>query len=157
MAEVTINNSPIHSDSIITALYGETGSSWSGIHTGSDFAPYGSTPANPDLYSVCSGVVVDVIDYDPIIDQALGNQVVIRDNSTNYYWRYCHMATPSPLGIGDNVLGLIYYYLLSPFNLLSLFIKDKSLIEEQKVAIHSFPMVDNDGNLGYNIALNIKF
>ena len=26
------------------------------------------------------------------------------------------------LGIGDNVLGLIYYYLLSPFNLLSLFI-----------------------------------
>lgn len=103
MAEVTINNSPIHSDSIITALYGETGQSWSGIHTGSDFAPYGSTPANPDLYSVCNGVVVNVIDYDPLIDQALGNQVVIRDNSTNYYWRYCHMATPSPLAIGDNV------------------------------------------------------
>ena len=30
------------------------------------------------------------------------------------------------LGIGDNVLGLIYYYLLSPFNLLSLFIKDNN-------------------------------
>lgn len=103
MAEVTISNSPVHSDTIITALYGETGHSWSGIHTGSDFAPYGSTPASPDLFSVCSGVVVNIIDYDPAIDQALGNQVVIQDNSTGYYWRYCHMASPSPLAIGQTV------------------------------------------------------
>ena len=26
MAEVTINNSPVHSDTILTAVYGETGS-----------------------------------------------------------------------------------------------------------------------------------
>ncbi len=101
MAEVTINNSPIHSDSIITALYGETGASWSGIHTGSDFAPYGSTPANPDLYSVCTGVVVDKITYTGT--QALGNQIVIQDLVTGYYWRYCHMTNPTPLNIGDNV------------------------------------------------------
>lgn len=103
MAEITISNSPIHSDSIITACFGETGPSWSGIHTGSDFAPYGSTPASPDLYSVCSGVVINIIDYDPIIDQALGNQIVIQDSVTGLYWRYCHMANPSPLAIGDNV------------------------------------------------------
>lgn len=29
MATVTINNSPIHGDSILTAVYGDTGSSWS--------------------------------------------------------------------------------------------------------------------------------
>lgn len=103
MPEITISNSPIHSDSIITALYGETGPSWSGIHTGSDFAPYGSTPASPDLYSVCSGVVINIIDYDPVIDQALGNQIVIQDNNTGLYWRYCHMASPSPLAIGQTV------------------------------------------------------
>ena len=103
MAEVTINNSPVHSDTILTAVYGETGPNWSRFHTGTDFAPYGNTPASPDLYSVCTGVVVNVIDYDPIIDQKLGNQVIIRDNSTNNYWRYCHMATPSPLAIGQTV------------------------------------------------------
>ena len=55
-------------------------------------------------------------------------------------------------------LGHVALFLMDPITeISSLFIKDKSLIEEQKVAIHSFPMVDNDGNLGYNIALNIKF
>ena len=54
-------------------------------------------------------------------------------------------------------LGHVALFLMDPITeISSLFIKDKSLIEEQKVAIHSFPMVDNDGNLGYNIALNIK-
>lgn len=100
MAEVTINNSPIHSDSIITALYGETGTHWAQMHTGSDFAPYGSTPANPDLYSVCSGTVVDKITY---TGQALGNQIVIQDSTTGLYWRYCHMNAPSPLVIGESV------------------------------------------------------
>lgn len=101
MAEVTINNSPIHSDSIITACYGERGPNWSGIHTGSDFAPYGSTPANPDLYSVCTGSVSSVITYTGT--QALGNQIVIYDNTRNLYWRYCHMLNPSPLSVGDVV------------------------------------------------------
>ena len=101
MAEVTINDSPIHSDSIITACFGETGPNWSGIHTGSDFAPYGSTPANPDLYSVCSGSVSSVVTYTG--SQALGNQIVIYDNTRNLYWRYCHMLNPSPLSVGDVV------------------------------------------------------
>ncbi len=101
MAEVTINNSPIHGDSILTAVYGETGPNWSRFHTGTDFAPYGSTPAHPDLYSVCTGVVVNVINYTG--SQALGNQVVIQDLVTGYYWRYCHMQNPSPLSIGDRV------------------------------------------------------
>ena len=57
MSEVTINNSPIHSDAILTAVVGETGSSWAGYHTGTDFAPYGNTPTNPNLYSVCSWTV----------------------------------------------------------------------------------------------------
>ena len=100
MAEVTINNSPIHSDSIITALYGETGPSWSGIHTGSDFAPYGTTPQHPDLYSVCSGTVIDKITY---TGQALGNQIVIQDSVTGLYWRYCHMRYPTDLHVGDTV------------------------------------------------------
>lgn len=101
MAEVTINNSPIHSDSIITALYGETGTHWAHMHTGSDFAPYGSTPANPDLYSVCSGSVSSVVTYTG--SQLLGNQIVIYDNTRNLYWRYCHMQSPSPLSVGDVV------------------------------------------------------
>lgn len=100
MAEVTINNSPIHGDSIITALYGETGTHWAQMHTGSDFAPYGTTPANPDLFSVCSGTVVDKITY---TGQALGNQIVIQDSTTGLYWRYCHMNAPSPLVIGETV------------------------------------------------------
>ena len=41
MATVTINNSPLHSDAIITALFGEYGSSWQNFHTGTDFAPFG--------------------------------------------------------------------------------------------------------------------
>lgn len=98
MATVTINNSPVHSDSILTAVYGETGSNWARFHTGTDFAPYGSTPANPDLYSVCDGQVVNVLS-----DSTLGNQVIIKDSQTNNYWRYCHMQSPSPLQIGDLV------------------------------------------------------
>lgn len=101
MAEVTINNSPIHGDSIITALYGETGPNWSSMHTGSDFAPYGSTPANPDLFSVCTGSVSSVVTYTG--SQLLGNQIVIYDNTRNLYWRYCHMQSPSPLSVGDVV------------------------------------------------------
>jgi murein DD-endopeptidase MepM/ murein hydrolase activator NlpD len=97
MPEVTINNSPVHSDSILTAVYGETGSMWARFHTGTDFAPYGSTPANPDLYSVCDGTV-----YSTSYDGTLGNQILIKDQNGNY-WRYCHMKEPSPLSAGDIV------------------------------------------------------
>lgn len=98
MAEVTINNSPVHSDAILTAVFGETGSSWARYHTGTDFAPYGSTTANPDLYSVCNGTV-----YSKTYDGTLGNQIIIHDSATNNYWRYCHMRNASPLNVGDTV------------------------------------------------------
>lgn len=92
MATVTINNSPIHSDSILTAVYGDTGSSWScGFHTGIDFAPTGDTPANPDLFSVVTGQVVE-IHSSPTGD--LGCYVVIQDQNMDY-WRYCHMVEGS--------------------------------------------------------------
>lgn len=98
MAEVTINNSPVHSDTILTAVYGETGPNWSRFHTGTDFAPHGSTPANPNLYSVCSGTV-----YSKTYDGTLGNQIIIQDSQTGNYWRYCHMQNASPLNVGDTV------------------------------------------------------
>lgn len=51
MAEVDLYNSPVHSDSIITYPYGIADSGYScGWHTGLDFAPYGSTSTNPDLF-----------------------------------------------------------------------------------------------------------
>ena len=98
MAEVTINNSPIHSDAILTAVFGETGSSWAQYHTGTDFAPYGNTPTNPNLYSVCLGTV-----YSKTYDETLGNQIIIQDSQTGNYWRYCHMKNASPLNVGDTV------------------------------------------------------
>lgn len=98
MAEVTINNSPVHSDSILTAVFGETGSSWARYHTGTDFAPTGTTTSNPNLYSVCEGVVIN-----KLYDNTLGNQIVIKDNQTGNYWRYCHMKEATPLNINDNV------------------------------------------------------
>lgn len=98
MAVITISNSPVHSDTILTAVYGETGSSWIRFHTGTDFAPTGDTPANPPLFSVCTGTVVNVM-----TDGTLGNQIQIQDSSTGNYWRYCHMQSSSPLSIGDTV------------------------------------------------------
>ena len=62
MATVIINNSPVHDEAIITYPYGIADSGYScGYHTGLDFAPYGSTPSNPILYSVVSGEVVQVV------------------------------------------------------------------------------------------------
>lgn len=99
MATVTINNSPIHSDAILTAVYGETGPNWARFHTGTDFAPTGSTPANPPLFSVCNGTVANV-SYDP---NFLGHQIQIQDNQTGNYWRYCHMREATTLNVGDQV------------------------------------------------------
>ena len=98
MSTVTIPNSPVHSDSILTAVYGETGPNWARFHTGTDFAPTGSTPANPPLFSVCDGEVVRVT-----YDGTLGNQIQIKDDNTGNYWRYCHMRNASPLSVGDRV------------------------------------------------------
>lgn len=98
MSEVTINNSPVHSDSTLTAVYGETGPSWARWHTGIDFVPYGSTPANPPLYSVCNGTVHSIT-----YDGTLGNQILIQDSTTGNYWRYCHMQSASTLRVGDSV------------------------------------------------------
>lgn len=93
MATVTINNSPIHSTSIITYPFGIADSGYScGWHTGIDFAPYGATESNPYLYSVCSGEVVEV-NLTPT--RALGNNVVIKEDVTGNYWRFCHMVTGS--------------------------------------------------------------
>ena len=101
MAEVTINNSPVHSDSIITYPYGITDPDYScGWHTGLDFAPYGSTPTNPILYSVVSGEVV-YVETDP--NNALGIYVLILADN-NEYWRYCHMVQGSvQVQVGDLV------------------------------------------------------
>lgn len=60
MATVTINNSPIHSDSSLSAVYGDMGPNWANFHTGIDFIPYGSTPSHPDIFSVCTGTVVQI-------------------------------------------------------------------------------------------------
>lgn len=89
---VTINNSPIHSTSIITYPYGIADSGYTcGWHTGLDFAPYGGTESNPILYSCVQGTVVQV---NRTPSQALGNNVVIQD-SNGKFWRYCHMVTGS--------------------------------------------------------------
>lgn len=98
---IFIPNSPVHSDIIITRVYGYVSSSYScGYHTGIDFAPYGDTPANPDLYSVVDGEVVEV-HTDP--NNALGCYVVIEDTDGNY-WRYCHMVYGSiGVSVGDPV------------------------------------------------------
>lgn len=101
MAEVTINNSPVHSQAIITYPYGVPDPNYQcGWHTGIDFAPYGETPAQPMLYSVVSGEVVQVTS-DPTA--ALGIQVLIL-SSQNEYWRYCHMVQGSvQVSVGDLV------------------------------------------------------
>lgn len=100
MATVTIPNSPVHSDSVLTAVYGETGSHWSSFHTGTDFAPTGDTPSNPPLFSVCDGVVVEISNSTTLWH---GNMVLIKDDLTGNYWRYCHMRNASPLSVGDRV------------------------------------------------------
>lgn len=101
MPTIVLNNSPVHSDSIITAIYGDTGSSWPtcGFHTGLDFASY-SGETNPMLYSCVEGEVVEV-NLTP--SASLGNNVVIRANNGNYF-RYCHMVTGSVVvSVGDRV------------------------------------------------------
>lgn len=103
MAEVTINNSPVHSYIIITYPYGVEDSSYStGWHTGVDFAPYGNTENNPIMYPVKSGTVVYV---NNTTNVALGVQVQILD-SDGFYWRYCHMVENSLLVEVGDIVGI---------------------------------------------------
>lgn len=105
MAEITINNSPIHSDSMISYPYGVQDSGYTcGWHTGVDFVPYGTTPPNPFLYPVKDGTVVYV---NNTTNVALGVQCQIQDND-GYYWRYCHMVLNSlRVRVGDPVTTLM--------------------------------------------------
>lgn len=92
MAEITINNSPIHNDAIITYPYGVADSSYTcGFHTGVDFAPYGTTEKNPWLYPVKKGRVVYT---NTNANNSLGVQCQILDDD-GHYWRYCHMVLGS--------------------------------------------------------------
>lgn len=101
MAEVTINNSPVHSDSMISYPYGVQNSGYScGWHTGVDIVPYGTTENNPILYPVKSGTVVYVNNTSNV---ALGVQCQILDDD-GFYWRYCHMIINSlQVNVGDRV------------------------------------------------------
>lgn len=98
---VTISNSPVHSDCIITYPYGVTDSGYTcGWHTGVDFAPYGDTENNPWLYPVKEGRVVYI---NTTTTPALGVQCQILDND-GHYWRYCHMVAGSlQVAVGDRV------------------------------------------------------
>lgn len=101
MATVTINNSPVHGDCIITYPYGIASSGYTcGWHTGVDFAPYGPTENNPVLYPVKKGVVVYI---NTTTTPALGVQAQILDED-RHYWRYCHMVAGSlQVSVGQQV------------------------------------------------------
>lgn len=71
------------------------------------FQRVGTNESNPELYSVVEDGTV-VYTYKDAIGNGgspdLGNQVQIRDNSTGYYYRYCHMLEGSiAVNVGDNV------------------------------------------------------
>ena len=98
MAEVTISNSPVHQDTVLTGVYGQTGSSWKtcGYHTGTDFARYGYTTL-PEVYAVESGTYIK-----SEWTNVLGNQVVIQDSS-GMYWRYCHLSSVYSIASGTPI------------------------------------------------------
>ena len=102
MSTVTINDSPLHQDAIVTYPFGIYDTSYTcDYHTGIDFAPFGGYETNPDLYSVCSGIVKEV-NLTP--SASLGNNVVILDTGTGNYWRFCHMVTGSVVvSVNQNV------------------------------------------------------
>ncbi len=105
MSEVTINNSPVHSQSTISRVYGYVSSDYScGWHTGVDFVPYGTTIANPPLFSPVNGEVVYI---NTTTTNALGVHCIIKETGQNRYWRLCHMVAGSLLvNVGDTVSTL---------------------------------------------------
>lgn len=73
---VTISNSPVHSEIMISYPYGEIDAGYScGWHTGVDFVPHGTTENNPVLYPVESGTVVYINNT---------TNVALRLSSTNF-------------------------------------------------------------------------
>ena len=99
---VTISNSPVHSDAIISYPYGVIDSSYAGCgwHTGVDIVPYGSTENNPWLYPVFDGEIVVV---NTNANNALGIYILIKDTQ-NRYWRYCHLMTGTvSVSVGQQV------------------------------------------------------
>lgn len=103
MATVTIPNSPIHSESKISQIYGRHNPNISytcGYHTGIDFVPSGETENNPYLYPCFDGEVVSI---NTNTSNALGVHCVIKDNKSRF-WRYCHMISGSlTVNVGDHV------------------------------------------------------
>lgn len=99
MSTVTIGNSPVHQSTVLTGVFGQTGSSWKtcGYHTGTDFARNGYTSL-PTVYAVCSGTFVK-----SEWTNVLGNQVVIQDSNTGHYWRYCHLSSVVSMAQGSPV------------------------------------------------------
>lgn len=99
---VTISNSPVHSEIMISYPYGEIDAGYScGWHTGVDFVPHGTTENNPILYPVESGTVV-YISNNP--NQTLGCQVQILGATSGKYWRYCHLVENSiQVSVNDTV------------------------------------------------------
>lgn len=108
MATVQTNKSPMHITCTVGYPYGVEDSGYScGYHTGCDFPASGTNESNPDLYSCVEDGTV-VYTYKEATGNggspSLGNQVQIRDNSTGYYYRYCHMLEGSiSVNVGDNV------------------------------------------------------
>lgn len=96
---VTIPNSPIHGEAMISYPYGISDSGYScGWHTGVDIVPHGDTPNLPFLYSC---VIGEVVAYSS--SGALGYHVTIKDLEGNF-WRYCHMTAGSVrVEVGDRV------------------------------------------------------
>lgn len=87
---VTISNSPVHSDAIISYPYGVTDSGYKcGWHTGVDIVPTGDTENNPWLYPVFDGEIVTI---NTNASNRLGIYILIKDTQ-NRYWRYCHLMT----------------------------------------------------------------
>lgn len=94
MSEVTISNSPVHSQSYVSQPYGVYNPNIQytcGFHTGLDIIPYGTTENNPLLYSCVKGRIVATP-----TDNTLGVQVQIEDEN-GLFWRYCHMVEGSRL------------------------------------------------------------
>lgn len=98
MATVTIGNSPVHQSTVLTGVYGQTGSLWKacGFHTGTDFARNGYSSL-PEVFAVASGTYIK-----SEWTNVLGNQVVIQDSS-GMYWRYCHLSSVYSISAGTPV------------------------------------------------------
>lgn len=105
MSVIRTRFSPIHGKAIVGYPFGIEDDSYSlGYHTGTDFPASGTDFQNPDLYSVVNGEVVYVFkdSAGTGTSPALGNQVMIKDNITGYFYRYCHLDSVN-VSVGDKV------------------------------------------------------